>query len=134
MENITLTKNGYSILRRIVNGKRDKRILVVTFDSENYPVSEFDLHASECKELVEQKLADYFDVNSFPDYVTLWDEKKIEIEHKISAKIIPTNLGEVALEQYDRNEKRFRNSEIRSWVALVFSFTSLVISIYFSIF
>ena len=134
MENITITKEGYSILRKIVNGKRAKKLLVVTFDSENYPVLEFDLHVSECKELVEQKLADYVNVNSFPEHRTLWDEKKLEIEHKISAEIVPTNLGEFALEQYDKDEKRFRRSENRSLAALIISVISIFVSILLALF
>jgi len=126
---VTLTKDGYSILRKIVNGKNAKKLLVVTFDSEAYPITEFDLHSSECDVLVNQRLAEYIESESTPDKNRYWDEMVIFPDPLVSAKIIPTNLGEFALEQYDKNEKRFRRSEFRSWLAVGISVIALIISI-----
>lgn len=130
MDDITLTKDGYSMLRKIVQGKIANHLLVVTFDSEMNPITEFDLHSSECDLLVNQRLVNYIDVVSAPDKSKHWDDIVIFPDPLVSAKIIPTNLGEFALEQYDKNEKRFRNSEFRSWLAVGISVFALIISIF----
>lgn len=128
MDNITLTKEGYSLLRRVVKGKKANKLLVVTFDLETNPIAEFDLHSNEGDVLVNQSLAEYVDPVSVPNHLN-WDDIVIFPDPYVSAKITPTNLGEFALEQYDKNEKRFRNSEIRSWTAIVVSGIALVVSI-----
>jgi hypothetical protein len=129
MDDITLTEEGYSILRRVVNGKKANKLLIVTFDLETNPIAEFDLHSSESDVLVNQGLAEYVDSVSVPNRIN-WDDIVIFPDPYVSAKITPTNLGEFALEQYDKNERRFRNSEIRSWIAIIVSVSALFISIF----
>jgi len=134
MDDIELTNEGYSILRKVVDGKKANKLLIVTFDYAANPIAEFDLHSTECDVLVNQGLAQYIDITTAPEINKYWDDLVIFPDPYVSAQIIPTNLGEFALEQYDKNEKRFRNSEIWSWIALGFSFISLLVSIYFSFF
>lgn len=130
MNDIELTKEGYSILRKIVDGKKANELLVVTFDYAANPMAEFDLHSTECEVLVNLGLAQYIDVTTAPEINKYWDDLVIFPDPYVSAKIIPTNLGEFALEQYDKNEKRFRNSEIRSWIAVGISVIALLISLF----
>ena len=128
MKEFTLTQKDYSILQKIVKGKNTDHLLVVTFDSETKPISKYDLHSTECEILEEQKLVEYIEVNSTPTE-RYWGDTIMRFETKNFAKVIPTKLGEFALEQFEKNEKRYRNSEIRSWVAVFISLVALVISI-----
>lgn len=130
MPEISITKKGYSTLRQIVAASRENQPLVVTFDSVRTPITDFDLHAADCDVLVNEGLAEYLDLESTTDLQPVWEDTFLPTQDNVSAKIIPTNLGEFALEQYDKNEKRFRSSEIRSWIAIAISVIASVISIF----
>lgn len=129
MTEITITKKGYSILRKIVTANKEYRPLVVTFDSDRTPITDFDLHAADCDVLVDEGLVEYLDVIFTTDLQRIWEDTVLPVQDNISAKVVSTNLGEFALEQYDKNEKRFRNSEVRSWIAIGISLIAVLISI-----
>lgn len=130
MDDISVTKEGYSTLRKIVKGNKTGRPLVVTFDHEINPIKEFDLHSTECEVLDHQGLTQYIDVITAPGRNKFWDDLVVFPDPYVSAKIIPTNLGEVALEEYEKNERRFKNSEFRSWIAVGISVIALLISLF----
>lgn len=99
MTEISITKKGYSILRQVVAGSRENQPLVVTFDSDCTPITDFDLHAADCDVLVDEGLAEYLDLKSTTDSQRVWENTFLPMQENASAKIVPTNLGEFFLEQ-----------------------------------
>lgn len=129
MTEITITKKGYSISRKIVTTSEENRPLTVTFDSARTPITDFDLHAADCDVLVDEGLVEYLDLISTTDFQRIWEDTILPVQENVSAKIIPTNLGKFALEQFDKDEKCFRRSENRSLAALIISVISIFVSI-----
>lgn len=133
-----ITKAGLDLLRRIIKADDEGKPLVVTFDVDGFPVKKFDVHAYELDFLESQNYI-RFDQEELGDIKTpggIYDHQLWIVTPgiKISAVVHASDLGRYVSEVYEKEDARYKETRLKTSIALWLSAVAIFVSILVAIF
>lgn len=116
MSDDKLSSKSIKNLNKVIKLYDQTGKVVVNFESETDPISTYDFLSRECNSLVPEYATYVNEVSkSTSSEMMMWGELKRVVAvgaNKISAEIVPTELGRATVENH-------RNKKIMFWLAII---------------